>query len=182
MALTVEDGTGLANADSFVSLADAETHFTAVGSVLWTGEDADKEAALRRASSYLSSAFKFVGSPTNGRTQALCYPRTGVSDRNGDVIASDEVPREIVQATLWAAEAELQTPGVLTPTVTPGRVVQKEKIDVIEQAFFSPAQQPGKLSPTSVVESQRPVLTKIRDALRGLIVDPDLSIPHPFVG
>ena len=36
MALIVEDGTGLANAESYVSVADATTYHTNYGNTAWT--------------------------------------------------------------------------------------------------------------------------------------------------
>lgn len=54
MALTVEDGTGLVDADSFVTLEEADAYHTAAGSTNWTGTDESKEQALRRASRFLS--------------------------------------------------------------------------------------------------------------------------------
>ena len=35
MALTVEDGTGLVNADAYISVADADTYFLASANATW---------------------------------------------------------------------------------------------------------------------------------------------------
>jgi hypothetical protein len=74
MSLTVEDGTGLDDADSYVSVAQADAYHTAMGNATWTGEPVDLEAALRRATQYIDARYTFRGDPVNG-TQALSLPR-----------------------------------------------------------------------------------------------------------
>ena len=75
MALTVEDGTGKADADAFVSVEDCDTYCEARGLTDWTGvadSPADtKEAAIRRATDHLSAAYAWKGAKRNGRSQAL---------------------------------------------------------------------------------------------------------------
>ena len=46
MAIVTEDGTGKSDAQSYLSLADADAYFTARGVSAWTGSNAVKEAAL----------------------------------------------------------------------------------------------------------------------------------------
>lgn len=76
MALTVEDGTGLANADSYVSVADATAYHAAMGNAAWAALDTDeKEWALRRATQYIDVRYNYRGSPLRS-TQALAWPRT----------------------------------------------------------------------------------------------------------
>ena len=163
MPLIVEDGSCVVGADSFVSLADANTYFENYGG-FWTGDDPSKEAALRRASAYVSTAFKWLGTLTCGRNQSLAWPRTGVTDCNEYEIPADSVPREVVLATLSAASYELLYPGGLTPSVTAGKQALKEKVDVIEVTYMTPEQQ--GLSGGDAVAAQRPVLTQINDLLR----------------
>lgn len=44
MALEVEDGSGKANADSYISVADADAYFAARGITLWaTMQEVEKE-------------------------------------------------------------------------------------------------------------------------------------------
>lgn len=76
--LVVEDGTGLALADSYVSLDEAEAYFALYPNETWTGTDAEKEGALRIASRDIDLVF---GSELAGTrlkaTQALLFPRLG---------------------------------------------------------------------------------------------------------
>ena len=160
MTLTVEDGTGLAAADAFVSVAGCDTYHTNKGNSTWTGTGAVKEVAIRRATAWLSDHFTWKGDLVNGRTQALAWPRYGVVDRNGWSVASDSLPRELVDATCEAALRELVTPGTLTPDVTMTDRVKSEKVSSIAVEYF-PA--PGS------ADASRPVVTAIFDMLRGLI-------------
>lgn len=131
-ALIVEDGSGLSTADAFVSLADADTYFTAYDGALWNGSDEQKKTAIRRATAWLSTAFVWQGTKTHGRSQALAWPRAGIVDREGWGITSDEIPFEIKEATYRAALYEHDNPFGLTPEIVAGGVVKREKVDVIE--------------------------------------------------
>lgn len=76
MALTVETGAGLANADALISVADAATYLTAVGDTTWvSASTAAKEAALRRATQYLDTQYTWRGVQLTS-TQALEWPRS----------------------------------------------------------------------------------------------------------
>ena len=79
MALVVEDGTAKTDAESYISVADAGTRHTAFGNTAWTGTDAVKEAALRRATAYMLQAYRerWHGYRKTA-TQALDWPRSFV--------------------------------------------------------------------------------------------------------
>lgn len=75
MPLTVEDGTGLATADSYASRADADTYHAARGNAAWSAASTDaRDAALRKATQYLDTRYRWVGSRLTV-TQALEWPR-----------------------------------------------------------------------------------------------------------
>lgn len=114
MSLTVT--AGASDADSYASLADANAYFTARGVTAWTGTDDAKEAALRRATTYLDNQYRgrWVG-VRYVETQALAWPRVDGSggaegratcplyDVDGFVIAYDAIPMQIKNATIEAA-------------------------------------------------------------------------------
>lgn len=142
MAITVEDGTGLAGADSFISVADADTFHTDRGNTTWTGTDAVKEVALRRASFFLTHAFSWKGEPLTQRTQALAWPRVGVIDGDGFSVDSDAVPQEIKDATCLAALQELVTQGSLNPITKPSDAVDVVKIGPLMFDFANSSSSP----------------------------------------
>jgi hypothetical protein len=164
MTLEVEDGTGKANADAFVSVEDCDTYCTNRGLSAWTDAPDSppeiKEAAIRRATSYLSNAFRWQGSRTNGRAQALAWPRDGVVDGEGEDIATDEVPREVVDACCEIAAYEIDNPGGLNPAVVLNEQVKREKVGSLEVEYAA-----GVLS----AENSRPVLFVVRDLIGGFI-------------
>jgi hypothetical protein len=142
MALIVEDGTGLSNAESFMSVAEATAYHLANGNkAAWSevAGELTKEAMLRQATTYIQNRYfaKWCGHPVL-TTQKLDWPRTGVLFRNGGFVASTSVPSEVKAAcaelALRAASAALMPDGA--PTVT------FEKIGPIEvkyEPFTTPA-------------------------------------------
>lgn len=98
MALVVETGAGLAGAESYISVADADARHTALGNSAWTGDDSVKEAALRKATEYMEQAFRsrWSGVRRTG-TQALSWPRAYVLV-DGYGVESDVVPSIVANA------------------------------------------------------------------------------------
>lgn len=160
MALTVEDGTGLTNADSFVTLAAADAYHAAIGNATWTGTDEVKEQAIRRASRFLTDSFKWKGYPIKGRDQSLAWPRFYVEDSEGYGIQPDEVPSEVIRATHELALLELITPGTMTPTVTLSARVKREKVGPLEVEYLNAGVDAW---------ADRPVVTKVIDMVGGLL-------------
>lgn len=78
MALIVEDGTGLSEADSYISVADADNYVSSmVGDAGWAGAtEAEKERALRRATQYVDARYRYKNSKLSP-DQALEWPRVG---------------------------------------------------------------------------------------------------------
>jgi hypothetical protein len=76
VTVTVEDGTGLANANAYASVSDADTYFDArPRSDAWKASDADQKARfLIQATRILDASFRWRGSPATN-TQGLQFPR-----------------------------------------------------------------------------------------------------------
>lgn len=129
MALVVEDGTGLATAESYLSVADAGTYHSNHGNSTWSGTDAAKEAALRRATRYLDGHYRGRWKGFKRlRTQALEWPRYEAYDLSGYDLDSDEVPTAVKHATAEAALRELVSPGSLQPDLDRGGMVQSKTV------------------------------------------------------
>jgi hypothetical protein len=152
MALVVEDGTGKADAESYISVADADTYFSNRGNAAWAAlSTAQKEQNLRKATDYLGQVYRqrWKGTRVSGE-QALDWPRAYVSRddinyTNGEgyvVISgyyywpSDEVPTLVKNSC--AELAYRASVADLAPDV--GQHVLREKIDVIEVQYdpYSP--------------------------------------------
>lgn len=109
MTLSVEDGTGKDDADSYVAVAEADTYFTNKGITSWTGTTAVKEAALRKATQYLDATYLWRGKIFS-LTQTLGWPRTSIYDREGRDL-KESVPVKLKEAAyelaLLSLSAEL---------------------------------------------------------------------------
>src|SRR5688572_21568020 len=122
MALVVEDGSGVAGAESYQAIADIAAYAAKRGLVFPTAGAAEPlaEAAARRASTWLDAAYRsrLPGARLMGRAQGLEWPREGAVDAAGHDIANDEVPTEWLSAHSEASVRELARPGSLSPDVT----------------------------------------------------------------
>lgn len=106
MALIVETGTGLANAESYASVAEADTRLAAYGFTAWAAlAQAAKETALRLATDFMLNAYRtrWKGYRVN-EVQALDWPRYYVErvDAIGSVsyYPSNSIPNEIKAACI----------------------------------------------------------------------------------
>lgn len=136
--LIVEDGTGLATANTYVSLADVELYFEDRGITAWTGTDALKEAALIRATFALDGLYgtKWYGDRSSS-TQALDWPRTNAWDKDGYGLTG--VPYKVVYACCEAALLELTTPGALTLAQSRGGMIKSESVGPVAVSYFNNA-------------------------------------------
>lgn len=148
MPLVVEDGTGLANAESYISVADATTYHANRGNAAWAAlaSDTVREQKLRIATEYLSDKYRLRWKGVRvTATQALDFPRYGIVREDYYVVSSvppssidgtiyypsDEVPAEAIRA---CAELALRAiDGPLLDDVT--QKVKREKVGPIETEY-----------------------------------------------
>lgn len=96
-------------------------------------------------SNYIDAAYEArlsCSQRTGGFTQLLAWPRTG-HRVNGQDVPSDLIPQAWINAAYRAAYLEAINPGWTTRGVDPSRMTQRERVDVIERAFFAPSEVPG---------------------------------------
>ncbi|MGA0564166.1 DnaT-like ssDNA-binding protein [Ancylobacter sp. VNQ12] len=150
MALIVEDGTGKADAESYVSVSDCAAYALAHGWAFDPEPEYAAEQALRRATTWIDATYRsrFTGRRTNGRKQALEWPRVDAHDKQcpPDYIESDEVPQEIVDACCEAAIRERAEPGLLSPDLERGGDVRRLKAGSVEVEFGASASVGTKFS------------------------------------
>lgn len=142
MALTVEDGTGLATAEAYISVTDADSYFSDRGDAAWAAlTTAAKEQALRKGADYLQS-YRWQGWRLNA-TQALAWPRTGVVV---DGVTAAAVPEAIRRANaelavrasagdLWAdagGQVVSETVGPISVTYAQG-ARQQMRYEAVER-------------------------------------------------
>ena len=136
--LTVEDGTGLAAANVYISRADAIEYHRLRGNTIF--EDADENdqcVALIRASQYLDTRWIWFDEKFD-EDQGLLFPRNELLDRDGNDV-SQTVPQEIQDACCEYALAVLGDGTALvelspTPDQDTGTQVtmQRDKVGSLE--------------------------------------------------
>jgi len=100
MAIIVEDGSVVPNANSYVSVADATTYLAANihVSAAWVALSTEqKENLLIWATRELDNRVDWKGSKTDPES-SLRWPRVGVFDRDGNLIADDVIPKQLKDA------------------------------------------------------------------------------------
>lgn len=135
MALIVEDGSIVENADTYVTRADAIAYALRRGVVLPDTEATDIQ--IIKAMDYLAMFdTKWLGQQVNPATQYLAWPRSGVFIGFSHVaFPSDDIPNQLIKAQ---CELVLQVnAGIdLMPTVSASAAfVKREKVDVIETEY-----------------------------------------------
>jgi hypothetical protein len=131
MALIVEDGSIVANANSYVSDADYTAYAAARGKTIGASA-AIRDQELILAMDYIEShRAQFQGSKVSS-AQALQWPRTGAYI-DGFAIGSDEIPQELKSAQIEAAILANST--ALLPSGNTQNV-QSEKLGELQISYF----------------------------------------------
>jgi len=133
MAVTKEDGTVIANADVYEDVAGADAYWVLHGTPAeWTAATTDaKEVALRYATSYLDSKYRWNSSLVD-LDQTLGWPRVAYNDSEGRCRGGSTMPSELLAATSELALEHVK--GTLT-LVTTNNDVEKKKIGDSETTF-----------------------------------------------
>lgn len=119
----------MASANSYYSLASANSYFTELGITTWTGADDTLEAVLIRAARYMET-LPWKGIKTDS-TQALEWPRRNIVDHNNYYIPATAIPIRLKQAQAEIALRYLGG-GNPAPDLSETGNIVREKIDVIE--------------------------------------------------
>lgn len=127
MALIVEDGTGIAGAESLASVAFSDSYHAARGNSGWTdiASVEIKEQLLRKATDYIVAMYAgaWAGTPVKS-DQAMPFPRYVAGSNIG-------LPLSIQQATAELALIAKSTP--LLPSVTRGK--KRVKVGPLEVEY-----------------------------------------------
>lgn len=143
MAFTfkVEDGTGYADSNSYVSVADADDYFVIqpTSDAVWNPlTSTQKEQYLALATRYLDQKVDWRGEIAD-EDQALRWPRTGAYTRDQIAVGSTVVPKPVKAAT---CELALY---LISNDPNAGQDVDKLKkivVDVVEIEYQEGAGQP----------------------------------------
>lgn len=134
MALVVEDGTGLADAESLASEAEYRARQAKLGVDVTSEAQADVEARLRKATEFMARYRDRWSGYRATSTQALDHPRVDMPIR--DTIAGGFYPSTVVHALAKNACIDLAykaKDGPLEADLEPR--IKREKTDVLETEF-----------------------------------------------
>lgn len=135
MAFTVEDGSIVAGANSYVPLDFANSYHLDRGNAAWADKtDPQKQSALIRATDYIEQTYgnKFLGSRVD-TDQPLEWPRQDVSN-----ISYAEIPNGLKQAVCQLAYEALSAD--LNPSLERGGAIKRERLEgVAETEYFENA-------------------------------------------
>lgn len=133
MSLIVETGLIVANANSFISLADARTMAATLGLTLPVDDDAANVTLINGARYVNSQEPSFQGSRVSAE-QMMSFPRVGVF-KFGFAISDDWIPNDIICAQVEAAAAI--TAGVNPYPVDTGKEIQsQEVVGAVKRSYF----------------------------------------------
>jgi hypothetical protein len=122
MALIVENGTGLADAESYLSVNQASAYHRLRGNAAWEDLDFEvQEQALRQATAYIDSLQRYKASRLKP-SQALEFPRTGLFDWSGYEVTG--VPKRVKDACAELALRAAST-SLFTDLARGGKVVSE---------------------------------------------------------
>lgn len=147
MALIVETGAGLSNAESFASVAYFKTYFANIGTDISALSDTRIEQLLRLGTNYMEQRFRHRWDGYKATsTQALSFPRAWLQIKDAPFGNSSEYyPQNEVPAIVVKACCEYSfraNAGDLMPDIT--QQVLSEKVDAIEVQYDKySSQSPG---------------------------------------
>ncbi len=147
VTLVVEDGTGIATANSYLTVAEADA-ILCVNPVMyatWTALTAQQmDEYLVWASDYIDCYVQWFGTKTVPDS-GLRWPRTGVCDCDGIEIGPNEIPDKlktaVAQLAIFLTSSAAAQSGGSTSVVPPG--IKRVKADVVEVEFFGDSEGGG---------------------------------------
>lgn len=166
MALIVEDGSIVAGADSYVSLADARTFAAKYGLVLPTDDD-EAEAALRNGAVYVGLQEPNMCGTRVSATQSLAYPRQGVS-LYGFPVLPTAIPLQVIQAQVIAAVEYGTNSGVRGPS--DGRATSMERVEgAVTVQYFNNGETGNTTTITAAIDALRPLLCGLNNGFQFIV-------------
>lgn len=136
MALIVEDGSIVDNANSYVTLAEFRT-YAATRGVTLPNNDEDAEAILIKAMDYFESyGDRFKGTQVT-RDQPLSWPRSGAVIE-GWTWSSSEIPRQVISAQLALGIESASGEDLFNPSAAALPVTRERVEGAVEVEYANP--------------------------------------------
>lgn len=163
MALIIEDGSGIADAESYATTEQLADYAAKFGVTI--PEDMLAQEALLRRSALVMNGMKWKGRRAH-EEQALAWPREGVQV-DGAYKRNNYIPREIFYGQL-ALATEIHADDLDPPSQRKGAVVRERVEGAVEVEYAQVASNSRYLLPAA---PDRPSRTQFADYLekRGLL-------------
>lgn len=131
MALTIENGTGVANANSYVTDAEYISYAAARG--LTIGSDSvTREIELIKSMDYLFNQERVMRGSRTLDAQENIYPRKNVYIRNV-LLANDAIPKELKNAQMEGGAAAKSFDLLINKKESN---IEKSRLGQLEQSYF----------------------------------------------
>lgn len=136
MPIIIETGAGLADAESYASVAAADTRCASLGLTAWAAlAEVDKEISLRKAMVFMATyRTRWAGRRVH-QHQALDWPRYNVAV-DGFTVLSTIVPAEVVNACIDLAVRAGRGEDLLPDLDTGSNTIKKDKTGPLETEYF----------------------------------------------
>lgn len=158
ITITVEDGSRVTGANSYVTVSGCDAYLEKYGEATWSASTVTttmKQNALLKAMRYLDH-LSWKGTKYTS-TQTTSWPRSGVVDGNGYELDEDFVPPEVVAAQCELALRSLPSSSIkLQPDLPRGGRESATSMGSIAISYQSAA-------------PPRAVITVVEDILKGLL-------------
>lgn len=144
MALIVEDGTGRADAQSFVDVVDIAAWASARG-LSFSGTAPQQEQSAVRAFDYIRNGQRFRrwrGALLNG-SQRGPYPRTGVTLEDGTALVDAVIPWQIKDAQCALAVLDRGGTSLQTIIKNGGAMVSSKSVGPLSTSYAVPTNAGG---------------------------------------
>ena len=134
--LITETGAGLADAESYASIAAADARCASLGLTAWAAlAEADKEIALRKAMIFMATYRTRWAGRRVYQHQALDWPRYGVAV-DGFTVPSTSVPADVANACIDLAVRASSGEDLLPDLDTGSNAIKKDKTGPLETEYF----------------------------------------------
>ena len=168
MALVVESGVGLADADSFISLEGARA-FAAKYGITLPVDDTAAEVALRQGCQYVELQQKCFSGSRLTTTQALSWPRTGAANVYGVEYADGEMPAQLGYAQVYAA-AEYASGKDVRASDDGLSVASKEVTGAVAVSYFNNGKTGKAITITKSLDALAPLMVSCNNGFEFRVV------------
>ena len=154
MAFVVEDGTGLENANSYISIDEFKDYWTDRNVDYSTKTDTEIQASLIKATQYIDNNYVFIGYKNN-YNQGLEFPRYNALDRNGYLVV--DIPKCLKYAICEASAININGADLFASSED-GITEKTENVGPVETTYKYKNKSTGMIVYQVITRLLKPIL------------------------